>query len=764
MSPALIEFFTRPQFINVATPTVDGSQRFLAGIRARGGTIILHNGAEVNAAPDADPGTKFARITETARIVYAPTKITGTVTDLTVDGSGGQSWLARERAVTPDGASAAVIASNVVTLAYADMNLIDTEGSAAADNLDGVILPTDLVVGDVFPIRTANDGRDITIRHNRTPAGAEKRIFTPAGIHFTLSDTDDVAYGTWDGTRLVITSVILTTNANGSSSKGFGSRSVMVAYAAIVTPQVGTVWTAAGLSYRYIGTGTAIADMAGWVPDGRVYADHYNQNITPGTTDMAAAALAAADYVGNNGGGKVLFGPENYRFAEPVDISNVGVWFEGDGYVATNTDAGQTRIIIDHDLGPGIRFSAFSHGLINIVVSGSAARAAAGLLGSNGEPNYGILIEAPDVSGGAGYIQRGLIRNVTVRGQPNDLIVTAGENSGTTFENVAAIYGGRHGFVFSNGLHTGRTNLRPPGICILSNCRATDLEGHALAAGDPADSGLSAYRLTILQFEYFRCGADPSLLHEPAGIFLMGQNHKIIQSAGGEAGQAFACVAGRNNDIDNCRLFGTSAMAPILVREYPNDSTRGINVINPSLLPTSGIYPVIVDIGAGCQEVSVTVKHDQRGNNTTYADVVTPGYGGTQVNSSDLFSISTPMEAESFRSGPEVSIADDAVYAYEFSPGTTSHGVLLFHGNSDGTIYGMFVFRAAASGSYITPMLPSGSNTDAVLTALTGTTGTNGRFTVGVTQDAIYFENRRGGARSIVLTFLSGNFRKEYLT
>ena len=76
----------------------------------------------------------------------------------------------------------------------------------------------------------------------------------------------------------------------------FATRAALVAWATGKTPAVGTIAGAAGYAYRYIGSGTAIADLAGWVPFGLTYPDHFAQNLTPGTTDMGPAIAAALAY------------------------------------------------------------------------------------------------------------------------------------------------------------------------------------------------------------------------------------------------------------------------------------------------------------------------------------------------------------------------------------------------------------------------------------------------------------------------------------
>jgi len=76
--------------------------------------------------------------------------------------------------------------------------------------------------------------------------------------------------------------------------RAFATRAMAVAYIAANTPTIGTVVSFAGVSVRYIGSGTVISDMPGYVPEGGVaYPDHYADNTTPGTTDMTTALQSA---------------------------------------------------------------------------------------------------------------------------------------------------------------------------------------------------------------------------------------------------------------------------------------------------------------------------------------------------------------------------------------------------------------------------------------------------------------------------------------
>lgn len=88
----------------------------------------------------------------------------------------------------------------------------------------------------------------------------------------------------------------------------FATRAAFVDALGSLSPTVGSVVHAGGIAYRYTGSGTAIADLPGWVPDGEAMPDHWAANVTPGTTDMTAALAAYFAYDGakSAGGGAYL--------------------------------------------------------------------------------------------------------------------------------------------------------------------------------------------------------------------------------------------------------------------------------------------------------------------------------------------------------------------------------------------------------------------------------------------------------------------------
>ena len=84
----------------------------------------------------------------------------------------------------------------------------------------------------------------------------------------------------------------------------FATRAALVAWAARVSPNVGQVVSAAGYSYRYDASSTAISDLPGWVPDGAAFFEHFKAAGDGSTNDTAA--LNSATAYSASAGAKVL--------------------------------------------------------------------------------------------------------------------------------------------------------------------------------------------------------------------------------------------------------------------------------------------------------------------------------------------------------------------------------------------------------------------------------------------------------------------------
>lgn len=99
----------------------------------------------------------------------------------------------------------------------------------------------------------------------------------------------------------------------GLEVQGFATRAELVTWAAGAAPVVGQVRRAAGYDYRYIGSGTAIGDLPGWVPQGMATAAHFGVDLT-GTVSAIAPVSALIDYVSGQGGGIARLPAGTYRW------------------------------------------------------------------------------------------------------------------------------------------------------------------------------------------------------------------------------------------------------------------------------------------------------------------------------------------------------------------------------------------------------------------------------------------------------------------
>lgn len=114
-------------------------------------------------------------------------------------------------------------------------------------------------------------------------------------VQTLTNKTINLSSNTITGT-MAATNIAMTGGGTAQDYAGFTNRGGFVTWASGKTPATGTVIDAAGYAYRYLGTGTAISDLPGWVPMGLTYPDHWAQNLSPGTTNMQPAIISALAY------------------------------------------------------------------------------------------------------------------------------------------------------------------------------------------------------------------------------------------------------------------------------------------------------------------------------------------------------------------------------------------------------------------------------------------------------------------------------------
>lgn len=244
---------------------------------------------------------------------------------------------------------------------YATLPFVPTDGEDGdlVGIVDGGLAPVKLVFEEAT--LDANLGADTLVYY---PAAEGAVNFPDDSLGWTIQRSllasGSLAGNLTDFAVDSLTGRIATRGKNGGVWSGWGftegnfaTRAELVTWADKVVPRVGTVVWAAGLSYRYIGTGTAIIDMAGWVPNEDIYPDHMTYNATPGTTDMTAAIVAALAYAASIGGGVVRLLASTYFVSSTITMAVSGVSLIGAGELLTTItrsgDFGTTVLVTGND-------------------------------------------------------------------------------------------------------------------------------------------------------------------------------------------------------------------------------------------------------------------------------------------------------------------------------------------------------------------------------------------------------------------------------
>ena len=137
---------------------------------------------------------------------------------------------------------------------------------------------------------------------------------------------------------------------------GFATRAAFVTWAGVNTPAFGAVINAGGFAYLYLGTGTAISDLSGWVPNGQAYPDHWKENTTPGTTDMVTAIQSALDWSGLGSSGSQ--GRDSVRLQGRTYAISAAVTMSKDFAVLEGVDERSSLLVALSDFGPMVVCSA----------------------------------------------------------------------------------------------------------------------------------------------------------------------------------------------------------------------------------------------------------------------------------------------------------------------------------------------------------------------------------------------------------------------
>lgn len=208
-------------------------------------------------------------------------------------------------------------------------------------------------------------------------------------------------------------------------------------------------------------------------------------------------------------------------------------------------------------------------------------------------------------------------------------------------------------------------------------------------------------------------------------------------------------VIGTNVQAYDADLASIAGLSPsdddVIQRKSGGWTNRTLSQLATDL--TELIQDIVGAMFSGNSETGISVTY-QDSDGTIDLDAQTAGDARYLLLSGGTLTGAIDTDGHNLK-GKTYTIADDG--ATSFTPDSTT-GWILLHGGSGQTAsrYGLIMYRVGAS-PYTTLVL--GHSDVAVTTgALTGTTGTDTKFTVSTHTDGkIYLENRRGGSSSPVL-------------
>lgn len=129
--------------------------------------------------------------------------------------------------------------------------------------------------------------------------------------------------------RLLLSSNNIIDARSSLQRQDFLLRASFVTWAATSSAAIGLIMRAANCTYVYIGSGTAIADLAGWIPFGIVTPQHFGALANGASSDQAACSDALAYSL------DVLFPPGIYGLTTALPIRSGGR-VRGSGYDQTS--------------------------------------------------------------------------------------------------------------------------------------------------------------------------------------------------------------------------------------------------------------------------------------------------------------------------------------------------------------------------------------------------------------------------------------------
>ena len=345
------------------------------------------------------------------------------------------------------------------------------------------------------------------------------------------------------------------------------------------------------LSFVQSGTGAVTRSIGSKLRDVVSVKDFgaVGDGVTDCTQYIQAAINAASE------GNSTVYIPDGvYRITSGLIIPDDGITIEGSGYgrsLSANENTG-TRIIADFSTGWVITClqACFTLRDIEIYGSDSVRWASQGSV---------------DGTKGAIYIRGGvtsLLERVLVYQEPGIGIYMSHECPSSKLTQVTVEYCKGHAYYVDDGALDSSSGYTPCGIITFDTCRASRVDCCALVAGDITDesgTGLSAYRLKLINCEFLFCGGNTTLSNLADYVIQFNSDNCSWEGgavsspnnqAGGNSytagtlassGDSAALVSGiyvngRNNHLLNSRYIRTRAPAVKVAANATNTVIDGV--------------------------------------------------------------------------------------------------------------------------------------------------------------------------------------------
>lgn len=200
--------------------------------------------------------------------------------------------------------------------------------------------------------------------------------------------------------------------------------------------------------------------------------------VGDGVADDTAAFTAALAV-----SARVIVPPGTYRLTSTLTLTAFGAELIGQGQFAT------VQLLIDHTTGHGIRMTASSQTLRNLLVYASTTRQAAAT---------NVALSGIAIGGSAGTAASARLDRVIVRFHPGIGVYLGGACVLSELNLCRSDFNKHHGYALDDGTLDGDASPARCGIVTLRNCGAIENGGNAASI---SEIGTTCYRIRLEQFE-----------------------------------------------------------------------------------------------------------------------------------------------------------------------------------------------------------------------------------------------------------------------